>query len=182
LNLKQVNIKSHSDEVVQLTLKANGEKELTAGDIENNSDVEIVNPGQKIMTLTDKAASIEMTLWVRPGRGYETVESREEMDLEVNAISIDSIFTPIRQVAYKVDSVRVGDRTDFDKITMRVETNGGVSVSDALKESSKILASHFTLMSEFDSMSNSSEEEVVSEGEEDVQSAEDLAKEEEKAE
>jgi len=183
LNLKQVNIKSHSDEVVQLTLKANGEKELTAGDIEKNSDVEIVSPDQKIMTLTDKAASVEMTLWIKPGRGYETVESREDIDLEVNAISIDSIFTPIRQVAYQVDSVRVGDRTDFDKITMRVETNGGVSVSDALKESSKILASHFTLMSEFDAMpSSSEEEEVVSEGEEDVQSVEDLAKEEEKAE
>ena len=183
LNLKQVNIKSHTDEVVQLNLKAEGEKVITAGDIEKNSDVEVVNPDQVILTLTDKAASLDMTLWVRTGRGYVTVESREEEELEVNAIAVDSIFTPIRQVGYQVDSVRVGDRTDFDKVTMNIESNGAISVEDAVKESATILADQFKLVSEFDTMEQGSEEdEVVSEGEEDVKTAEDADEETDAAE
>jgi len=158
LNLKQVNIKGHTDEVIKLTLKAEGEKEIKASDIEKNSDIEIVNPDQVIMTLTDKAALVEMTLWVRQGRGYETVESREDEELEVNAIAIDSIYTPIRQVGYEVDSVRVGDRTDFDKITMLIETNGAVSIEDSVKMSAEILAGHFKLISEFDQIESSSAE------------------------
>ncbi|MBI1961578.1 MAG: DNA-directed RNA polymerase subunit alpha [Parcubacteria group bacterium] len=149
LNLKRVNLKSHSAEPVMLTISASGEKKVTAGDIEKNADIEIANPDQLIMTLTDKAASVEMTIWVRPGRGYDTVESRQKEDLEVNAIGIDSIFTPVHLVGYQVDNVRVGDRTDYDRITMQVETNGTISVSDAIKQSAQLLADHFTLIAGF---------------------------------
>jgi len=170
LNLKQVNIKSHTDEIVQLTLKATGEKEITAADIEKNSDIEIVNPDQKIMTLTDKAASVEMTIWVRKGLGYITVEARPEEDLEVNAIAIDSIYTPIRQVGYQVDSVRVGDRTDFDKVTMRIETNGGIEIDEAVKQSANILSDHFKLISEFDKLEpETNETELEEEPEEKIE-------------
>jgi DNA-directed RNA polymerase subunit alpha len=148
LNLKRVNLKSHSDEPVMLTLKATGEKKLTAGDIEKNADVEIANPDQVILTLTDKAADVEMTLWVREGRGYNTVESREEEELEVNAISVDSIFTPIRQVGYQVDNVRKGARTDYDKITMHIESNGTIDVEEAVKLSSAVLSDHFNVIGE----------------------------------
>ncbi|MBU2575538.1 DNA-directed RNA polymerase subunit alpha [Patescibacteria group bacterium] len=177
LNLKQVNIKSHTDEVVKITLKAEGEKEITAADIEKNSDIEVVNPDQKIMTLTDKAASIEITLWVRTGLGYITVEARPEEELEVNAIAIDSIYTPIRQVGYQVDNVRVGDRTDFDKITMRVETNGGITVEEAIKESANILANHFKLISEFDKIGPDAEEEESSSANATADKAEDVSEE-----
>src|SRR3989338_6918838 len=146
LNLKRVNLKSHSAEPVMLAISASGDKKVTAGDIEKNADIEIANPDQLIMTLTDKAASVEMTLWVRPGRGYDTVESRQKEQLEVNAIAIDSIFTPVHLVGYQVDNVRVGDRTDYDRIAMQVETNGTISVSDAIKQSAQLLADHFTMI------------------------------------
>ncbi|MBI2636630.1 MAG: DNA-directed RNA polymerase subunit alpha [Parcubacteria group bacterium] len=158
LNLKRVNLKSHSGEPVALKLSARGEKAFTAGDIEPNADVEIANPDQLIMTLTDKAASVDMTIWVRPGRGYDTVEGRQKEDLEVNAIAVDSIFTPVHLVGYQVDNVRVGDRTDYDKITMQIETNGTISVEDALKQSAQILADHFTLVGSFDAFADSSAE------------------------
>jgi len=149
LNLKRVNLKSHSDEPVHLILKASGEKIVTAGDIEPNSDVEIANPDQPILTLTDKAADIEISLWVKRGRGYETIEARKNEELEVNAISVDSIFTPIRQVGYQVDNIRVGDRTDFDKVIMEIETNKTISVEEALKISANILSEHFKVIADF---------------------------------
>ena len=166
LNLKLVNITSHSDEPVQLTLKVDGEKAITAGDIEKNSDIEIANPDQHIMTLTDKAASLEMTLWVKTGRGYLAVESREKEDLEVNAIAIDSIFTPIRQVGYEVDNVRIGGRTDYDKVIMEIESNGTITVEDAVKQASVILSDHFKLLSDFDQIEDDdADKEEISEEE-----------------
>lgn len=147
LNLKRVNLKSHSEEVVKLELEAKGAKVVTAGDIKPNSDIAIGNPSWPILTLTDKAASIEMTLWVKVGRGYETVESRSEKeDLEVNAIAIDAIYTPVRQVGYQVDNVRVGDRTDFDTVKMQIETNGTVTVPEAVAAAAAILAEQFNFI------------------------------------
>ncbi len=148
LNLKRVHIKVHGDEPVELRIKVTGDKVVTAGDIEANSAVEVANPDAVIMTLTDKAADLDMTLWVKPGRGYESVEAREDMELEVNAIAIDSIFTPVRAVGYDVDNIRVGDRTDYDKVTMNIETNGTISVEEAVQEATKILAHHFTAIGE----------------------------------
>jgi len=177
LNLKRVNLKSFSEEPVQLTLKASGEKVITAGDIEKNSDIEIANPNQVIMTLTDKAASVEMTLWVRSGRGYDTVESREDEDLEVNAISIDAIYTPIRQVGYQVDNVRVGDRTDYDEIKMQIETNGTISVEEALRKSSGILTEQFKLISEYEETESQEVEEDEQDTEEEKEVEEDSSKE-----
>lgn len=163
LNLKRVNIKSYSNEPVALVLKAEGEKVVTARDIEKNSDIEISNPDQVIMTLTDKAASVNMTLWVRTGRGYETVELRTDEDLEVNAIAIDTIYTPIRQVRYDVENVRVGGRTDYDEIKMRVETNGTISVEEAIKQSASILADHFNQIRELNTKDESEEPRVSDE-------------------
>jgi len=148
LNLKRLNLKSHTDAIVKLEIEAKGEKVITAKDIKPNSDIAISNPDWPILTLTDKAAAIEMTLWVKVGRGYETVESRPDEELEVNAIAIDAIYTPVRQVGYQVDNVRVGDRTDYDKITMQVETNGAIGVAEAVEQSAKILSDHFTLIGE----------------------------------
>jgi DNA-directed RNA polymerase subunit alpha len=182
LNLKRVNLKSHSEEPVELKLKVTGEKVVTAGDIEANSDVEIANPDQVIMTLTDKAADIDMSLWVKKGRGYETVESREKGDEEeVNVITVDSIFTPIHEVGYQVDNVRVGVRTDYDKITMQIETNKTVSIEEAVKDSANLLAEHFKLISESSFDEKEEEMEVVeaeeSDDKEDADSTEEVAEE-----
>lgn len=147
LNLKRIKLKSHSEAPVRLELKATGAKKVTAADIAPNSDIEIANPKQLIATLTDKAANLEMTLWVRPGRGYQPVENQRN-ELEVNAIAIDSIFSPVEKVGYQVENVRVGDRTDYDKVIMQIETNGTVSVAQAVSAAAQILAGHFGLLSE----------------------------------
>ncbi|MDP1709835.1 MAG: DNA-directed RNA polymerase subunit alpha [Candidatus Komeilibacteria bacterium] len=148
LNLKRLNLKSFTDEVVKLEIEAKGEKVVTAKDIKANSDIEISNPDFPILTLTDKAASLDMTIWIKAGRGYETVESRPDQELEVNAIAIDAIFSPVRQVGYQVDNIRVGDRTDYDKVIMQIETNGAISAQEALHNSAIILSQHFTLIAD----------------------------------
>ena len=147
LNLKRIKLKSFASAPVKLELKASGERKITAADITPNSEIEIANPEQLIMTLTDKAASIEMTLWVKQGRGYEPVENRND-ELEVNAIAIDSIFSPLEKVGYQVENVRVGDRTDYDKVTIEIETNGTIGVAEAITASAQILADHFRLFGE----------------------------------
>lgn len=146
LNLKAVNLKSHSQEVVKLEIEASGAKVITAGDIKPNSDIVVANPEQVIMTLTDKAAKIEMTLWVKTGRGYEPVEGRKDESLEVNAIAIDAIYSPVRMVGYEVENIRVGDRTDYDKVTMQIETSGAVEVGEAVRAAAQILTDHFQLI------------------------------------
>lgn len=144
LNLKRVNLKCFSAEPVKLELEAKGAKVVTAGDIKPNSDIEIANPEWPILTLTDKAASLDMTVWVKRGRGYETVESRADSEeLEVNAIAIDALYTPVRQVGYQVDNVRVGGRTDYDKINMQIKTNGTVGVAEAVKAATQVLTEQF---------------------------------------
>ncbi len=180
LNLKRVNFKCFTEKTIKLELSGQGEKVLKAGDITPNSDIEIANPDQVIMTLTDKASNIEMNLWVKEGRGYETVESRKDEDLEVNAISIDSIFTPIHQVGYEIENIRVGGRTDYDKIIMRILTNGSISVEDAIKESSKILEDHFNIIGKMGFQEQDEEAEAVEEEKKEEDIAE--TKDEEKTE
>jgi DNA-directed RNA polymerase subunit alpha len=146
LNLKSISVKSFSAEPVKLELEASGVKTVTAGDIKPNSDIVIPNPEQIIMTLTDKAAKIEMVLWVKPGRGYEPVESRPDDNLEVNAIAIDAIYAPVRQVVYAVENIRVGGRTDYDKVAMQIETNGAVTIDEAVRQAAQILSDHFNFI------------------------------------
>lgn len=146
LNLKSINLTSYAAEPVKLELEASGVKTVTAADIKPNSDIFIANPEQVIMTLTDKAAKIEMTLWVKSGRGYEPVESREDDNLEVNAIAIDAIYAPVRQVGYAVENIRVGGRTDYDKVAMQIETNGAVTIDEAVRQAAQILSDHFNFI------------------------------------
>lgn len=148
LNLKAINLKCHSGEPVKLEISESGEKVITAGDIKPNSDIELANPEQVIMTLTDKAAKVEMTLWIKSGRGYEPVENRKDENLEVNAIAVDAIYTPVRQVGYQVDNIRVGGRTDYDKVTMQIETNGAITLSQAVQQAAQILTDHFNLIAQ----------------------------------
>lgn len=145
LNIKQLRLKVFSTEPVRLILKAKGEKEATAADILESSDVEIVNKDLHIATLTNKNADLEMEIFVSQGRGFLPVEAREKEKLELGAIAVDSIFAPIKNIGYKVENVRVGDITNYDRLVLDIETDGTISPEDALKQSAQVLIDHFNL-------------------------------------
>jgi DNA-directed RNA polymerase subunit alpha len=147
LNLKKVRLKLFKDEPVVLTLNVKGEKEVTAGDIEGNADVVIVNGDQHIATITDKKTEFEMEITVEKGLGYVPAELRQKEKLSVGKIAIDGIFTPIRNVNFTVENIRVGQRTDFNKVILDVETDGTISPEEALQQASQILIDHFAIVS-----------------------------------
>ncbi len=151
LNLKQLRLKSFSEEPVKLTLSVKGDKKVTGKDFEKNADVEIVNPSLHIATLTDKAAEFEMEITVAKGRGYVPTEERGKEKGELGTIAVDALYSPIRSVGYKVDAARVGSITNFDKLTLAIETDGTVAAEEAVRASAKILIDHFGLLAAFGS-------------------------------
>jgi DNA-directed RNA polymerase subunit alpha len=149
LNLKRLRFKCYSDEPVKLTLLVKGEKEVTAADIAKNSDVEVVGKNLHIATLTAKKAELEMEITVAKGRGYVPTEERSKDKAELGTIAIDALYSPIRNVGYKVDDVRVGQITNFDKLTLNIETDGTIAADEAVRQSAKLLISHFELLAQF---------------------------------
>jgi DNA-directed RNA polymerase subunit alpha len=147
LNLKQLRLKVYSDEPVKLTLRAKGEKDVTAKDIEPNSDVEIASKSQHIATLTSKSAELEMEITVAKGRGYVPTEDRGKDRGELGVIAVDALYSPVRSVGYKVDPARVGSITNYDKLTVTIETDGTISAEEAVRQSARILIDHFALLS-----------------------------------
>lgn len=146
LNLKKIRFKLYKSEPVTLTLSAKGEGEITAGDIKTTSDVEVINKDQHIATITDKRATFDMELTVENGVGYVPVEQRQKEKLSIGEIAIDGIFTPIKNVNFTVENIRVGQRTDYNKVLMDIETDGSTSPEEALKRASQILIDHFTVV------------------------------------
>ncbi|MBI2645327.1 DNA-directed RNA polymerase subunit alpha [Candidatus Uhrbacteria bacterium] len=146
LNIKKLRFKVHTDETVRLVLRAKGEKEVTGADIESNSDAEIANPEASICSLTNKNAQIEIELFVRRGRGYLSTEAREKEKLEIGTIAIDALFTPMRNVGFQIENVRVGQMTNYDKVVMTVETDGSITGQEAVQEASRILVDHFSVI------------------------------------
>lgn len=143
LNMKGVRFRVFSDEPVEIELNVKGEKVVTAGDFEKDSQVEVVNPDAVIATLTDKAASISMKVIVQKGRGYVPVEARENEKLDIGYIAIDSIYTPIRNVNYRTENVRVGQMTNFDKLILDISTDGTVTPEEAFNAAVQILVEQF---------------------------------------
>lgn len=143
LNLKQVRMHVFSDEPVELELKAKGEVVVTAADITANSNVKIVNPDQVICTLTSKSAEVDMKIIVEKGRGYVPTEMREGKQLEVGMIAIDAIFTPIRNVGFHIDNVRVGQMTNYENLMLAIETDGTMTPQEALNQASNVLIDHY---------------------------------------
>ena len=148
LNLKQLRVKVHSAEPVRLTLKAKGDKKVIAKDIAKNSDVEVINEDLLICTLTDKSAEIEMEIVVDQGRGYIPTENKEKENLETDMIIIDSIYTPVKNVGLKIENVRVGQMTNFEKLLLNIETDGSITPQEALKQANQILIDHFNFIAE----------------------------------
>ncbi|MEK9154901.1 MAG: DNA-directed RNA polymerase subunit alpha [Patescibacteria group bacterium] len=148
LNLKKIRFKFFADEPQTLILKAKGEKKIKAADIETNSSVEIINSDSPIMTLTAKSSEIEMELTVEKGLGYVPVESRKTEKLPIGVIAIDAIFTPVKNVNFIVENMRVGERTDYNKLKLMIETDGSISPSSALHKAVNILKDHVDKISE----------------------------------
>ncbi len=146
LNLKQLRLRSFSLEPVRLKLKTKGEGVVTAGMIEETDQVEVVNKDMYICTLDGKATDFEMELIVEQGRGYEPVEVRENSNLEAGMLAIDAIYTPVRSVFFDVSNVRVGGMTNFDKLVVRMETDGSITGGEAIDIASHILVDHFNMM------------------------------------
>lgn len=142
LNLKQVRVKMEGDEEISATVKVSGEKEIKAGDINFPSGASVVDKDQHIATLTDKKATLEMTLHIKKGIGYVPAETNEP-DETIGTISIDAIFSPIVKVNYNVENMRVGQMTDYNKITMEIETDGSVDPEKALDDAIQILVKQF---------------------------------------
>lgn len=144
LNLKMLALKVHSDEPQVVWLEATGEGEVTAADIQLNSEVEILNPELHIATL-DSGAKLSMEITVEKGRGYRPSEKNRKEEHVIGVIPVDSIFSPIKKVNYTVADTRVGQITDYDKLTLEVWTDGTILPDEAVSLSAKILNDHFKL-------------------------------------
>jgi len=144
LNFKKLRFISHVDEPQVLALKLKGEREVTAGDIELNSNVALINPEEVLAHLTAKDAELDVEVKVERGLGYVPTEMRKsEGRLPIGVIAIDAIFTPVTRVNFTVEDMRVGDRTDYNRLRLEVTTDGTVSPSSALHKAANILKDHF---------------------------------------
>jgi len=145
LNLKQLVVKVYSEEPVTLSLTKKGPGEVTAADFEKNSAVEIINPDLVIANLTSNK-TFEMEITVGVGRGFRTVEEKDKQAVDLGTILIDSIYTPVKDVGYHVEYTRVGDITNFEKLTLTIETNGSISPKFALQQANDVLMEHFRIV------------------------------------
>ncbi len=139
LNLRRIRLALHSDEPVTITLKKSGIGLVTAGDITAPSQVEILNPEQPICEITNKGTKLEMELRIEKGLGYVPREVHMKEKMEIGAIAMDAVFTPIRRANYEVENMRVGDRTDYNRLRITLETDGTYSAREALEKSIEIM-------------------------------------------
>ncbi len=146
LNLKNVRVKVHTDEPVELRLEKKGAGVITAADIKTTADVEVVNPKQVIATIDDPKKTVVMDLVVESGRGYRTIEESSASRMHSDMIALDAVFTPVLRVRYKVDPTRVGQETNLDKLRLTVETDGVMSPKDAFEEAAAILVNQYTAL------------------------------------
>ena len=150
LNLKGIVCRMHSDATeVEAPLVVTGPGEITARDIDLPSGVEILNPDAHIATL-EKKTKLELYLTIGRGRGYRQAEDNKSPDQPIGVIPIDSIFSPVKRVAYSVEQARVGQRTDFDKLTLDIETDGSIDPQAALREAAEILISSLAIFTDED--------------------------------
>ncbi len=149
LNIKSMAVKMQSDRAHRLILRATGPGEVTAGMVETTGDIQIMDPKHLICTLDD-GASLHMELTVSTGKGYVPATANRPADAPIGLIPVDALFSPVKKVAYKIDNSRVGQVTDYDKLSMSVETNGTVSPDDAVAIASRILQDQLQLFINFE--------------------------------
>jgi DNA-directed RNA polymerase subunit alpha len=162
LNLKGVALRMGGEGPKRMRLKATGPGEVRAGAIETGHDIEILNPDHLVCTL-DTGAKITMELTVDAGTGYKPATDSRAEDAPIGLIPVDALYSPVRKISYKVDNTRVGQRTDYDKLSMRIETNGAVTPEDAVALAARILQDQLQLFINFDEPRAVSSEERPSE-------------------
>ena len=158
LNIKLIALRMHGDGPKRMTLKATGAGEITAGRIETGHDIEILNPDLVICTL-DSGAKLFMELTVQTGKGYVAGTTIRATDTPIGLIPVDALYSPVRRVSYKVENTRVGQVTDYDKLSLRVETNGAVTPEDSVALAARILQDQLQLFINFDEPKTAAAEE-----------------------
>jgi DNA-directed RNA polymerase subunit alpha len=149
LNLKKVKFKAHSRDEQVLLLSVNKEGAVTAADIQENQNVELINPDQHLCTL-DKKKKFEMELTVKVGRGFLSGDENKKPGQAIGVIAIDSLFSPVTRVRYAVEAARVGNRTDYDRLVLEIWTDGRIAPEDALTQASAIFAHHMDVFVGYD--------------------------------
>lgn len=149
LNLKEVQLNVHSLESKTLTIEAEGPREVKAGDIVGDHDVEVLNPGHHICTISE-GGRVRMEMTARRGRGYQPAERNKVPGQPIGVMPIDSLFSPVKKVNYQVTNARVGQQTDYDKLTLEVWTNGAVAPADAVAYAAKIIKEQLNIFINFD--------------------------------
>lgn len=144
LNLKELRVKMYADEPIHVLIDANGECEVTAADIIHDADIEIVNPGLHIATLAE-GARLNMDIVLEKGRGYVSADKNKKPNMPIGVIAVDSIFTPITKVNFRVEDTRVGQVTDYDKLTLEVWTSGTIRPEEAVSCAARIMYDHLSL-------------------------------------
>lgn len=146
LNLKNVRLKVHTDEPIELRLEKKGAGVVTAADIKTTADVEVINPEQVIATIDDPKKSVLMDIVAESGRGYRTIEDSSSSRLHSDMIALDAVFSPVLRVRYKVDSTRVGQETNLDKLLITIDTDGAITPREAFEEAAAILVNQYTAL------------------------------------
>jgi len=149
LNLKQIPFRVHTDYPETLTINAEGPGTVTAGDIETNANVEILDPTMPVATLSEEG-KLSMEMRIKKGRGYIPADRNFDEDLGVGFIPLDSVHSPVRKVNFTVEDARLGQTTDFDKLTLEIWTNGAVAPQDAVALASKLLKDHMAIFINFE--------------------------------
>lgn len=161
LNLKRIRLALHSDEPVTFALKASGTGAVTAKDLDAPSQVEILDPSQHIAEITNKSTTLEMEITVERGMGYVAREVHQREKVDIGAIALDAVFTPIRRANYEVENMRVGDRTDYNRLRMFVETDGTMTPREALEQSIEVMIHQLKAVIGFQDQDTAVEEEAV---------------------
>lgn len=149
LNLKGLPVKLNSEEPKVLTLSVIGARDVTAGDIVPDADVEILDPSYRLCSLSSKDAKLTMEIGVEKGRGYVMADRQRNVEHMIGLIPLDSMFSPIRKVNFTVDDTRVGQSVDFDRLTIEVETNGSITPDESLSEAAQIMQEQLDLFVSF---------------------------------
>lgn len=146
LNLKGIHLKVHTDEPVELRIEKTGSGIITAGDIQTNADIEVANPDHVIATIDDPKGSLVMDLIAESGRGYQAIGDSSDNRVHSDMIAIDAIFSPVMRVRFKVDSTRVGQVTNLDRLAITIDTDGTLTPREAFEEASAILVNQYSAL------------------------------------
>ncbi len=181
LNIKRIRLALHSDEPVTISLKKKGAGIVTAKDIDAPTQVEILSPEQKIAEITSKTGELEIEFTVEKGLGYVTREIHSKDKMDIGTIALDAVFTPIRRANYEVENMRVGDRTDYNRLRIMIETDGTMTPKEALEQSIEIMIHQLKSIigfqdSDQESVSLPKEEEAEGEKEKDAEIDPDILK------